>query len=59
MRKRSKGVVHTLPFEKEAAPITHCIVDKVWVFYTPQNRIVQSETYEEAYAKWLLTKETD
>ncbi len=40
-------------------PIVYNEVDEIWVFYTPQGRLVQSATRDEAYSKWLLTKETD
>ena len=43
----------------EYIPITYSFTDHVYVFYTPQGKYVSSTTYEEAHAKWLLTKETD
>lgn len=44
---------------EEAEPIAHNNIDDVYIFYTPSGRLVQSATYDEAKAKWLLTKETD
>lgn len=45
--------------ENITAPITHNDIDDIYIFYTPNGRLVQSATYDEAHAKWLLTKKTD
>ncbi len=61
MQKRSKIVrIQSKRMSwDEVEPITYNDIDEIYIFYTPQSRLVQSATYEEAKAKWLLTKETD
>lgn len=56
VRVQSKRVSYKV---ENAEPIAHNDVDDVYIFYTPSDRLVQSATYDEAKAKWLLTKETD
>ena len=55
MRRRNNDGL----FLETVPPIIHNEVDNVWIFYTPQGKLVQSPTRDEAYAKWLLTKETN
>lgn len=60
MLKRNSGIVRVSSNrEILGKPITYSDTDDVYIFYTSQGKLVQSKTYEEAYAKWLLTKETD
>ncbi len=71
MQRQSKGIMRLKPKQETTAinisahvgvsevPIVNNTVDDIYVFYTPNGRLVQSTTYDEAHAKWLLTKETD
>ena len=54
VRVRSRNVTFS-----ETAPITHNDIDDIYIFYTSDGRLIKSDTYDEAHAKWLLTKETD
>lgn len=63
MQRQSRGIIRvqcsSVSPGYKAIPITHNDIDDVYIFYTPDGRLVQSTSYEEAEAKWLLTKETD